>query len=85
MRDILPNFLGVFGHYALREQFWVDVSNLDSLGFDSPEGYETIFINGSRQYSVSLVVDVLSDKVDSTWGPSNTFRFAFKFLLKLLN
>jgi len=58
------------------------VSDLDSLRFDSLKGYETIFINGSRKYSISLVVDMLPDNVDSTWGPSNKIRLAAKFILK---
>jgi hypothetical protein len=69
MRYIVPDFRGILGEGAVREGILQIMRNLNGLGVDSFECDQTVLFNGSRQYPIPFIVDVLSNNVDSPRGP----------------
>jgi hypothetical protein len=60
------------------------MGDVDGLGFDGLEGDEAVLLNGCRQHTISLVVDVLADDVDSTGSSRDVVRFALVMLREFM-
>lgn len=54
--------------------FGMGVVDADMLGVGLSDCNEAIFLDGCRQHSITLVVNMLSYEVDPSWGTSDELR-----------
>lgn len=66
--DPFPHFARVLADLAARKLLSQHMLDHHCLGLDPLEGDKAVLLDGCRQDSVALVVDMLADDVDSTGG-----------------
>lgn len=59
--------------------------DLNDVFFDCPGSNYAILLNGKWQHTVTFIVEMLADEVDSSWSPDNNLWLSMIDILEFLS
>ena len=79
MSNLLWYLFWQFWEIARRKFIFVHVGNFNDFWVCSFHSYQTIFFNCCWKDTISFIINMLSNNVDSSWSSSYEIRFRFIF------